>query len=702
MNRVVLAPSSPEPHSVVTYCRMCPAWCGVHVEVQGGVAVRLTGNRDDPLSRGYVCPKGRKMLALSDDPMRLDEPMIRVHGKLVTVDWDTALGDLGDKLAGILDRFEPYAIAMYAGTMFDSAGRAAGTRFMDAIESPSTYNSASLDSIAKTLVTRLMSGSDWVWPAFDFDRTSMLLILGENMVVSHGAYSYVPDPVRYLRTVVRQGEVWVLDPRRTETARLASHHLVPRAGTDFAVLAHLIRELLDDGADCEYLAAHARHTDDLRRAVQPFDRPTTARITGIAPDDLATLLSAVRRHGRLAVQTGTGVSMAANANVTEWMAFALQIVTGSFERTGGRWFNHQATFDPARSSRVKPLDPLHAKPGPRTRPELPCLQGNFPSAVLPAEIEEGHVRALLVIGGNPVTAFPQALRIGAALDRLDVLAAWDIVRSATVDRATHVFPCLDPLERADLKVPIHLSAVYAQYTPPVIPARAGRRAMWWSLAKLAQHLGVSILPRDPDDCSDDEVLAMQVAGTPVSWGRVRDASGPVSYPRHERWVEQGVLPSGRWDVAPSLLVAQLDAAINRPVHDLVLGNRRETQHTNSIFTWSIGGRAAPQPYVYANPRDAEASGVRDGDTVEVASRHGAVSGTLHVDEAVTRGTVTIPHGFSEPNVNHLTATDVDLDPLTGMPTLIGIPVTLRPTREATSGLQERAAGERSTTATDEE
>ena len=279
-----------------------------------------------------------------------------------------------------------------------------------------------------------------------------------------------------------------------------------------------------------------------------------------------------------------------------------------------------------------------------------------------------------------MTAFPQPDRIGAALDRLGVLAVWDLVHTATSERATHVFPCPDPLERADLKIPIHLPAVYAQYTPQVVTRRAGRRSMWWSLAKVAQHLDVSIFPddADPDALTDDDVLAMQLAGTPVDWDALRAAAGPVEYPRVDRWVEETVLPDGRWDVAPALLVPRLAVAMDHPAHDLVLGNRREMHHTNSALAWEGGAGTDPRPFIYVNPVDAQAAGVDDGDDVEVVSAHGALGGTARVDDAVARGVVVVPHGFAEPNVGHLTAIDTDLDPLTGMPTLVGVPVSLRP------------------------
>jgi anaerobic selenocysteine-containing dehydrogenase len=663
--------------TVTGFCRMCGACCGVRVTVDDGVAHRLAGDRDHPVSLGYACSKGRRMIGLVDDPAVLDEPMMRDSGgRLVPVDWDTALGDLAAKLNLILEQSDPYAVGLYTGTNQDTTARYAATRLMSGLGSPSTYTSTTVDSIAKVLVPKLMAGREGLVPAVDFDATTLLLVVGENMVVSHGGFSYFSNPVWYLRKVAERGELWVIDPRRTETARLATRHLSTRSGSDFAVFAHLIRELLRDGADHEYLRDHALRVDELRAAVEPFDLDATVRYTGLHPADVSTLLAAVRRHRRLAVVTGTGVTMAATGTVTEWLVYALQIVTGSFERPGGRWFNHGPRFWP---SRMTAPDTSAFGPGSRSHPDIPRIAGQFPCAVLPAEIEQGHLRALLVMAGNPVTAFPQPERLTAALGRLPVLAVWDIAASATVERATHVFPCPTPLERGDLITPVQLSAVLAQYAPAAVPLRGNRRPVWWSMGTLARRLGLDILPGglDPDACSDEEVCAALAAGVPVPWAQLRDASGPVEFAAEERWVERTALPGGRWDLAPPVLVERLVAALAHPAHDLVLGNRRERTHTNSMYTWGTADDAAPTPYLYVSPVDADHAGVCDGDRVEVTSPHGAVVAVARLDDGMATGTVVIPHGFAEPNVGHLTATDADLDPLTGMPMLVGVPVSLR-------------------------
>ena len=139
----------------------------------------------------------------------------------------------------------------------------------------------------------------------------------------------------------RGGEVWVVDPRRTETARVADRHLAPRPGSDWLVLAHLVRALLPEAGTSEDEALRARATgvDELRVALEPLSPDVTSAGTGIALDDLDDLVEAVRRHGRVSALTGTGVSMSATANVAEWLLWALHVVTDSYDQPGGMWFN---------------------------------------------------------------------------------------------------------------------------------------------------------------------------------------------------------------------------------------------------------------------------------------------------------------------------------------------------------------------------
>src|SRR5262249_46912790 len=161
------------------------------------------------------------------------------------------------------------------------------------------------------------------------------IYIGINPMISHGHTVAMPNPAPTIKATAARGEVWVIDPRQSETAGFASHHMAPLPGTDYAILAYLVRDLLREGADAEVLAGRVADAEALRAAVAPFDAQRAARISGVSTDQLAALLASVRKAGRLAVETGTGVTMSEGANLTQWLAWALMILTDSMNRPGG-------------------------------------------------------------------------------------------------------------------------------------------------------------------------------------------------------------------------------------------------------------------------------------------------------------------------------------------------------------------------------
>jgi anaerobic selenocysteine-containing dehydrogenase len=679
-----------------SYCRFCGALCGVLVDTDGDRVLGVRGDLAHPLSRGYTCPKGRALPAFHHHPDRLDQPLL--EGKPAT--WDDVLGDLAARIGTITDAHGPDAVGSYSGTgsAFDVNGRRIAERLMQALPSRSRFSTATVDNACKPLVAELMAGHPGIIPALDHENATLVLLLGTNPVVSHGHLNAFPDPVVRLRKLARQGEVWVVDPRRHETARLATRHLSIRPGTDYALLAFLVRSLLrpedGGGADWGYLADHAQPEDveRLRRAVEPFDRTTAARRCGLPDQDLDDLLAAIRRHPRLSGQSGTGVTMSAAANASEWLLWALHIVTGSYDRPGGMWFNpgYMKCYDrrPLRASDGAPA------PGPRSRPELPGRWGELPCAALADEIEAGHVRALFVVGGDPLTALAEPDRLAAAFARLDVLVVADVVTNEVTDLASHVFACAGQLERADLPglADTFQVAVAAQYTPAVVPPAADRKPMWWPFAELGRRLGHDLLPDGltPETCTDDDLLALLADRSASSFAELKAAGTALLASEGTfGWVTRNLLPGGRWRLAPEPLVAALAELADEAPPPLVLIPRRQLRHMNSqLRDGAAGAVRADDADVLIHPADAAAASLRSGETVEVRSAHGSLTGVARVTDDVREGTVAIPHGFVAPNVSHLTDTGA-ADPLTGMTRQSGIAVTLR---------SAEGEGERSVTA----
>lgn len=668
-----------------SFCRLCISLCGIVVTTEGQRVLSVRGDPDHPLTRGYTCAKGRSLGDAHHDPARLDQPLLDPGDGLRPVSWSACLDDLAERLAAIMAESGPDAVGMYLATAsaFDAAGRRTAEKLLRAIGSASRYTSTTVDTPCKPLVSELMAGYPGLVPALDVEQATMVLLFGLNPVVSHGHLNAFPDPVRRLRALARRGELVVCDPRRTETARLATRHLALRPGSDHALVAHLVRELLRQGADRGHLGRHATGVAELAAAVEPFGPERTAAVTGLDPAEIADLVASVRRHGTVAAQTGTGVTMSASANVTEWLVWALHVVTGSYDRPGGMWFH--PGFLKSLDRRDFAPSAGEPEPGPRSRPELPRRWGEYPCAAMADEIEAGNLRALVVVGGNPVTSLPDAGRLRHLLSGLDVLAVADVRHTDTTALATHVLACAGQLERADVPhvVDQFQAAVVTQHTPAVIPLGADRRPMWWCFAELAHRMGHRVLPAgaDPDRTSDDDVIAPLAARARVPYDELRRSpTAVVSEQAVFGWVEERVLPGGRWRLAPPALVSQLADLVDPP--PLVLVPRRQPRHLNSQLRDPLGAwRRLDEPDILLHPDDAAAFGLHQGAPVRVRSASGQVTGTVRLDPGLRRGAVSVPHGFVAVNVGDLTSGTVGVDPLTGMVLQSGLPVSIGPVED---------------------
>jgi anaerobic selenocysteine-containing dehydrogenase len=662
-----------------TFCRICVAGCGVVVTTDGDDVVGIRGDRDHPLSHGYTCPKGRALPAVHHRADRFTGPLARDGDALVPTTWEASLDGIAGSVKRLLDEHGPRSIGYFVGSggYFDAAGLFTSNALVRTLGTPSYYSDTTIDVISTMVVSELITGMPGLLAKPDFERAQVVIVVGSNPVVSHGQTVIMPNAVVELRELAGRGALYVLDPRRTETAQLATTHLQGRPGTDHAVFGFLVRELLRDGTNDTYLSERADGVDELRRAVEPLDLETASRRTEIPAPQLQALLESIREAGRVAVMTGTGLSMAPDANVANWFIWALEVVTRSADQPGGVGFT-PGFFTQWDRNELPAFPPTGTRaPGPESRPELSSWLGEYPCVAMADEIESGHLRALFVAGGNPAANIPNPGRLRRALESLELLVVADVVPTETTAIATHVWPTSGQLERADLTL-IHdtlMPKVMCQHTAAVVPRFGDRQPMWWAYAELGRRLGIDVLGGiDPATATDDDVLALTLAAARCDLDRLREA-GRCGQPVVTDdivfgWVHERVLGERRWQLAPAPLVAQL--ASLAPPGSLVLVPQRQLRHQNTQHR-ALGDR----PYVQLHPDDAAAARVENGTDVVVTSAAGRVTATASVTDAIVRGAISIPHGWDAPNVNDLTS-DVDVDPLTGMPRLSGTTVTVQP------------------------
>src|SRR3954453_6164557 len=241
-------------------CTLCEAHCGIDVEVDGDRVLRITGDRDDPISRGYICPKASALGDFNEDPDRLLQPVRRVGSEWVPIGWDEALDLAADGLRRVQREHGADAVATYFGN--PSAHRMAalsGLSLRHVLGTRNHYSATSADQLPQHLTSAEMFGNLALFPIPDIDRTDYMLMLGANPSVSNGSLMTAPGARHRLRAIVaRGGSVVVVDPRRTETARPASGHgAVARGGDPYLLLGMLHVLFADRLASLGALAEHA-------------------------------------------------------------------------------------------------------------------------------------------------------------------------------------------------------------------------------------------------------------------------------------------------------------------------------------------------------------------------------------------------------------------------------------------------------------
>src|SRR5688500_10262692 len=211
-------------------CPLCEAICGLEFQYEDERLVAIRGDREDPFSRGHICPKGNAILDLEADPDRVTTPLRRDGDQWRPIGWDEAFAFAGERLAAIQREHGPAAVAAYLGNpnVHHFGHIAYAPTLLRALRTPNVYSASRVDQWPHQLVAAQMYGHQFLLPIVDLDRTDWLLMLGANPAASNGSLLTAPGIAHRLEALAARGRFVLVDPRRSETAALASEHLFIR------------------------------------------------------------------------------------------------------------------------------------------------------------------------------------------------------------------------------------------------------------------------------------------------------------------------------------------------------------------------------------------------------------------------------------------------------------------------------------------
>ncbi|MFC7361619.1 molybdopterin-dependent oxidoreductase [Nocardioides astragali] len=698
-------------------CNLCEAICGLELTIEGRDVVGVRGNPADPLSRGHICPKGVAIADVYADPDRLRRPVRRVgdgpDAAWREIGWDEAFDLVADNLARVVEEHGDDALGVYLGNpnVHSLGSMTHGTAMFKSLRTKNRYSATSVDQLPHQLVAHLMFGHQLFLPIPDIDRTSLFLVLGANPMASNGSLMTVPDFPRRLRDLrARGGRMVVLDPRRTETAKVADEHHFVRPGSDAWVLLAMLHVLTAE-ASPELAPAVAAYVDGLGTVVDLVAEFTPERaeaMSGLPAAEIRRLARELMEADAGVVYSRLGVSAGPWGSVCQWAVNCLNILSGNLDRVGGAMFTSPA-IDAVGTGLIGRGH--HDVWRSRVR-GLPETGGELPVSALREEIEtpgDGQVRALLTVAGNPVLSTPDGSRLDEALRGLDFMAAVDIYVNETTRHADVILPPTTSLERDHYDLVFHLLAVRntARFTPAVFDKEPDQRHDWQIFREITLRTTARLSRKTPwrkrlvqrarltasPTLLVGQLLRRGSSGVTLRKLRARPAGIDLGPLRGGQLPERLPSKDKRVDLAPDLVVRDVArlAAVTAPAgDDLLLIGRRHKQDCNS---WMHNSerltRGRPRHQLLMHPADLAQREIADGALVRVSSRVGSVEVEVASSEDLMPGVVSLPHGYGHardgvlmkrsrdvPGVSINDLTDPELLDVSGNAALNGVPVSV--------------------------
>ncbi len=709
-------------------CRNCGSICPIIVTLDGERVIKVEGDFDAPLYRGYTCPKGRAIPAEHHNPRRLLHSLKRLpDGSRVPISSEQVVEEIAARLSRIIDAHGPQAVAAFLGNGVAAQPAAGGMigSFLAAIGSPMMFSSGTIDQPG-LLLARALHG-DWRGGRVHPDQWETYLVVGGNPVVSK---QHLPqNPAWQLKQLENRGmRMIVIDPRRTETARRAAVHLQAIPGEDPTVLAGLIHLIFAmDGIDADFVAENTQGAAELRDAVAGFTPDYVAARAGVETEDLIAAARILIEAKRGDTALGVGPAMATRGTLSSYLALCLQTLRGFWAREGDP-VSRPKVLTPRRDWRAQPRSPFPAW-GFGIQTSVRGLQqtpAGMPTAALPDLMTTDapdRIRAFFLHGGA-YYSWPDTEKTVKALGELDLLVMHDVELTGTSQFADYVIATYDQLETpaasqsnegvGDIHPGYDWHEPYAFYRPALLdpPDDADLMEGWQIYYRIARKLGLPLrfinfggdgsqgpVPFDMEnEPTSDDILEMMCEGSAIPLSEVKKfPHGAIFDEARDVVKARDPECTARLELADTAMLQELAAVLAEDVqgrrgtagdYPFQLVCRRIQETTNS----GIHAEGALQPGynpLWMHPGDMAMLDLSDGDRVEIASRHGAIPGFVEGDTTLRPGVVAMTHGFGpkphgnyDPrrdgsNINLLLRWEDDPDPYHGMPRMSALPVSIR-------------------------
>ncbi|SDK43498.1 formate dehydrogenase subunit alpha [Pseudomonas indica] len=664
---------------VPSVCTFCGVGCGIGLRVENDRVVGVEPQPGHPVSQGQLCAKGWSTSFAIDAGHRLTRPLIKEHGRFRPASWDEALERVANEFGVARDAAGPTAVGVISCARATNEDNYAAQKFARAVLG--THNidhcarichSPSVAGLVRTLGSGAMTNG-----IADIDLADVILVIGADVTENHAMIG-----ARMLRAQARGARLIVIDPRRTRLARLADIHLQPRLGTNIALLNGLLQIILANGwENSAFLASRCEDTGPLRHHLSDVTPERTSAKTGIAVADLEEVARLYSQARAAYLAYGMGITQFQSGTNNVIAVSNLALACGQVGRPGTginplRGQNNvQGACDMGCLPNVYPgyqdasALAVQARFGEAWSVTSPVTPG-LTSLGMTRAARDGALRALMIIGEDPVLTDPDQNQVAHALGALDFLVVLELSMTETARLADVVLPAASFAEKDGTftNCERRVQRVRRAVTPP-----GEAKADWKILAELAVRMGYPGMDWEDAEAVFDEMALLTPIFSAMTYARLDEHHGlqwpcDAARPQGSPFLHEERFPLGKGRLLPVTNVAP-DECPDAEYPFFLTTHRLHFQYGGGSMTRHspLLEREIPAGLLSMHPDDGGALGLHDRQAVRVRSRRGELETRVRLTDEVPRGTVAMPYHFREAPCNRLT-NDAQ-DPITHMPEL---------------------------------
>ena len=644
-------------------CNLCEAMCGLKITYKEKKVISIVGDKKDPLSKGYICPKSQALKDLYEDLDRLKTPIKRTENGWEKISWTEAFDEVEYQIKKIQEKYGNDAVATYQGNpnVHNLGAMLYGGPFLKSLKTKQKYSATSADQLPHHIASLKMFGHQMLIPIPDIERTDYLLILGANPGASNGSLLTAPGFSKKIKNIQKRGgEVINIDPRYTETSKISSNHFFINPGKDALLLLSLLHVIFEQGIDEKtHLSNHLKGLNEIKEIVKKYPPQKTASIIGIDDFEIQKIAKDFINSETAVCYGRMGVSTQEFGGICQWLINVINIVTNNMDKVGGAMFTKPAidlVFMTGMQGKVGNFDRYRSRVH-----DLPEYSGELPVATLADEMlvkGEGQIKMLISTAGNPVLSTPNGKKLEKALEQLDYMVSIDIYLNETSKYANIILPSTNGLETLHYDLVFHQLAIRntAKLSEVLFEKDENQKHDWQILNELTERITGNKNSLTPEKMLDSMFQFSSYKDANLSVKKLKDNPSGIDLGALQPHLTKRIFTTDKKiNISPKFFIddlKRLDQELFNVVDEdkinfpFALIGRRHLRNNNSwMHNSELLMKGKNRCTVLMSSKDANNLSITNHQQIRIISNVGSIELPVEISDEMKEGVLSIPHGF---------------------------------------------------------